>query len=115
MSTLRVGAQPIISSGTALIGPRDNQLTIEVGVYKVVLLFAHSEAPPVASLDYPDANTVRMTFSGRMPATGAWWEVPQIALWDSGFVNLLVIVRSMAEPQILREVSYSISQSDAML
>lgn len=110
-----VGGREVLASGIFAVGPKDHYCSAKIGENGLGLFFIHSEADPLANHDFPSPNLLRITITGKLTPAGAWWELPNVAVWDEKFVHVTLMLRALTEPQIYREIVYTVTHSDAPL
>jgi len=110
-----IGNREVLAAGSLVVGPKDHSFAIRLGEHWFSMLFVHSEANSIANFDQPNPNALRVTITGRLFPIGAWWDLPNVAVWDGKWIHLILNVRAITEPQIFREVAYTITRSDEML
>jgi hypothetical protein len=104
-----IGARRVLANESLLLGPLDASFGAIIGGNSFIMTFTHSESPLQANYDSPSTNTLRISVVGKLFTQGAYWDFPNIAVWDGQPISLTLAIRAVLEPRIYREVSYTIT------
>jgi hypothetical protein len=113
--TTMVGDRPVIDSGVVVLGRGETSFSVTIENLRLEFVFLADPGAVNVDAQVIDAALMRIRFTGHVGSFGVAYELPNFAVMFDRWVHLSAMVHTIEDSDVVRQVAYTLTWTEAPL